>query len=332
MSKIVVVLGAGASADFGVPTLGQLFKDSQSKIYLRNNAWLTQQLHEIFWNPRGHDLSTSEESLTVEEMLTILRDWELETTIPCKLNPDDLARFRKSIYVLIYKALFEGKSSSSEHLNKLIEFCKGHFEKTTWASFNWDCIFEASYWYSSAPWGFRRSNPTLVVDIKNWYNGRASQCYLKLHGSINWWYGNGELTYLRFGSGGALERHWENYRTAAAPSMHPVILEPSYYKYSDKLYELLEPQWHVFLQSLVEADHVLVIGYSLPNADSQARCKMLTAFQANPRSLWGVIDPNPDTLTRYRRLFGESRLKVFTGGLVGFNNDFEQNFGQLFPT
>jgi hypothetical protein len=333
MSKLVVILGAGASADFGVPTLGHLFKDTQAKIYLRNNSWLATHLNEIFWKPRGHDLNTSEKSLTVEEMLTILRDWELEKAVPARLNNEELARFRKSIYVLIYKALFEGKSTKKEHLNTLIDFARKQFEQTTWASFNWDCIFESSFWYSSGPWGpGNRTNPNLAINLNGWRNGSLKHVYLKLHGSINWWFNDGKLNYFPFSNDGALQSQWETYSKDDAPTTHPVILEPSYYKYSDSLYKQLEPQWNVFLKNLVAADYILVIGYSLPNADSQARCKMLTAFQANPNSLWGVIDPNPETLDRYRRLFGQTRLQVFTGGLVGFNNKFEENFQLLFPT
>jgi integrase len=64
----------------------------------------------------------------------------------------------------------------------------------------------------------------------------------------------------------------------------------------------------------------------------QARSKMLTAFQANSNSLWGVIDPNAETVGRYRRLFGDARLQSYNGTLAGFNNDFAGNFQQLFQT
>ena len=149
--KLVVILGAGASSDFGVPTLRGIFKEVMAKYYLSKNTWLAGNLHEIFWAPRGHDLNSSEKSLTVEEMLTILRDWEKEKSVDQKLSPEDAAKFRKAIYVLIYKALFVGKSTKGMHLNDLIRFADEQFEHTTWASFNWDCIFEASFWYSSGP-------------------------------------------------------------------------------------------------------------------------------------------------------------------------------------
>lgn len=335
MSKLVVILGAGASADFGVPTLGGLFKDTHSKIYLQKNTWLLNHLEQIFWKPRGHDLRTSDESLTVEEMLTILRDWEQEKTVPPKLSTDDLARFRKEIYVLIYKALFEGKSTKSAHLNKLLDFARVQFDQVTWASFNWDCIFESSFWYSSGDWGppgqTNRRNPRLVVNLKNWNNGGSKHIYLKLHGGINWWYDNKSLCYCRFSGSGDLASKWATYASEAVPTSHPVILEPSYYKYTDSLYDLLKPQWEHFLKSLIEADYVLVIGYSLPSADSQARCKMLTAFQANLTNSWAVIDPSTEVVKHYRRLFGKTRIQSSLGTLVAFNNDFEQNFQSLFP-
>src|SRR5438067_506877 len=146
MSKIVVILGAGSSADFGVPTLAGVFKDAHARHYLtRERTGLLRMLRETFWHPRGHDLETSEQSLTIEEMLTALRDWEREPEFPEGKRPAEAESFRKRLYVLIYKAVFEGKSSRMAFLNPLIEICRRRFELATWASFNWDCMFESSF-------------------------------------------------------------------------------------------------------------------------------------------------------------------------------------------
>lgn len=336
MSKLVVILGAGASADFGVPTLSQLFKDAYAHMYLHSNQWLAQKLQEIFWSPRGHNLATSDISLTIEEMLTILRDWDSQKAVATGLAASDLEKFKKYIYILIYKALFEGKSSRGRHLNKLIEFAGKNFEQTTWASYNWDCVFESSFWYSSGPPNVSgspfgtRMNPTLAINIANWINGSPKHLYLKLHGSVNWWMINNKLTYLRFSGGGGLSEKWRKYELEENPTDHPVILEPSYYKYTDSVYDHILPQWNVFLEKLVDADYILIIGYSLPSADSEARCKMLTAFQANPKGLWGIIDPTKEVLEKYSRLFGRKRMQVYRNTLVSFNNEFEKNFAQLF--
>ncbi len=105
MSKAVVILGAGASSDFGVPTLQGMFKDKWARQYLKQDSFLAQKLDEIFWAPRGHTLESSDQSVTIEEMLTILRDWENEPN--CKECPDPnlFAEFRKRLYVLIMRAV-----------------------------------------------------------------------------------------------------------------------------------------------------------------------------------------------------------------------------------
>jgi len=120
MANAVVILGAGASADFGVPTLRSVFKDAYAQLYLSTDAVLRQRLEEIFWQPRGHTLQTSDQSLTIEEMLTILRDWEQEECLAARPDKGMLHDFRTRLYVLIYNAVFAGKSSKSAHLNPLI--------------------------------------------------------------------------------------------------------------------------------------------------------------------------------------------------------------------
>ena len=103
---------------------------------------------EIFWRPRGHDLESSDQSLNIEQMLTVLKDLEREPQVPDASRPQDVTAFRRGLLVLIELAVFEGKSTEWEHLNPLIDVARNKFDHTTWASFNWDCIFEASFWYS----------------------------------------------------------------------------------------------------------------------------------------------------------------------------------------
>src|SRR5690242_5837575 len=164
MARAVVILGAGASADFGVPTLRRIFKDPAAFVYLQQNQELHEQIQRVFWEPRGYELRTSDQSLTIEEMLTILRDWEQER---CPKPKEDFREFRRQLYVLIYKAVFEWKSSKGQHLNRLIWKCNSKLDQVTWASFNWDCVFEASFYYQSGgpgPYGGRH-NPNLVIDL-----------------------------------------------------------------------------------------------------------------------------------------------------------------------
>jgi len=166
MARAVVILGAGASADFGIPTLRNIFKDPYARRYLQSTPELLAMLNEVFWRPRGHGLESSDRSLNIEQMLTILKDWELEPQVPNEAKPKNVENFRRGLKVLIYNAVFEGKSSNGKHLNALIDICRSKFEHTTWASFNWDCIFEASFWYSQ-PLGARRNPALAIAMIRN---------------------------------------------------------------------------------------------------------------------------------------------------------------------
>ena len=330
MANAVVILGAGASVDFGVPMLRDVFKNAHARRYIERDAVLRQQLETMFWLPRGHTLDTSDQSLTIEEMLTLLQDCEREERLPKRPVTGELEDFRKRLYILIQKAVFEGKSSKPGHLNPLIEVFRKKFQRVTWASFNWDCIFEASFYYSSGPPPYSRSNPRLLIDLAGWKQGSVSQEYLKLHGSVNWWMVGGVPSYLSFGRGGALEKKWSEYETQAIADF-PMILEPSAYKYKGPVYELLGPQWQAFLERLCEAHCVLVIGYSLPDLDIQARSKILTAFQVNEGSRWAVVDTSADICGRYRRVLGQVRLEPFPTSLTGFNTDLVGNLQRAFP-
>lgn len=325
MSSFVVILGAGASADFGIPTLSTIFKDPSARQYLLGNAKLKKLLEDVFWGPRGLNVETSDQGLTIEDMLTLLRDWAQDPSLGVSLPTETLLRFRQSLYQLIFRAVFYGKSTRGRHLNPLIEILEASFDSVTWVSFNWDCVFESSYWY------VRHQNPKVVVPLNNWYNAPgAKSTFLKLHGSVGWWEINKTLTYFPFSGTGSLSKRWEAY--TAADDGRPVILEPSYYKYSDDCYKLLETQWPVCLERTTEADGVLVVGYSLPDGDARARSTLLTSFiRSKPTQIWSVLDTSQNTIDRYRRLFGTTRLGTLKSTLSGFNTDPGAYLSQMLP-
>jgi len=333
MANAVVILGAGSSADFGVPTLSTIFSDRNAQAYLKQNSALHKMLNDLFWEPRGHDLASCDQSLNVEQMLTVLKDWEREPTIPSDSKPKDLANFRRGLYVLIQKAVFEDKSSKPMHLNPLIDICDKTFDHITWASFNWDCLFESSFWYRT-PWGlgpWTRNNPELAIPVANWHSGSSKNLFLKLHGGINWWLIDDKVTYLPFSSGGPLQSKWENYDNDSTMKDRPVILEPSFYKYEDTSYKQLAPQWNAFFQRLVVADCIIVVGYSLPEMDINARSRIITAFQVNSKSKWLVVEPSEVICNLYRRLLGREHVMVLEQSLASFNNDILGHMQTAFP-
>lgn len=322
IEKAVVILGAGASAPFGVPTLRKVFQDSEAIAYLKANVALHDQLQSVFWAPRGHTLKTSHETLTVEEMLTLIRDYEKNEYDAPPLHIDDPLKFRKDLYCLIKRAVYDEKSSQSAHLNPIISLARNRFESTTWASFNWDCMFESSFYYSSGPpQPLSRHNPHLVVNIENWRDGPLNHTFLKLHGGVNWWFTD-KLRYLTFGANPELNNRWRDYEEGTTEG-HPVILEPSYYKYSDPVYDLLKIQWHAFVRALVEAQLVVIIGYSLPEADLESRRALTIGFQSNEVARFVVIDDQKWVCERYQRLLGNTRVTCVQKPLQEINADLD---------
>jgi hypothetical protein len=328
--EVVVILGAGASAGFGVPTLRQLFKDAEARKYLAKNVSIRETLEKIAWLPRGLTLEQSHLGLTVEEILTLVRDSERQDYgLPEILTRAERVEFQKGLYLLIKRAIYDGKSSEKGCLNPLLQFMRKRASHVTWASFNWDCLFESSFYYSSAAPYEQRVNPELAIPVSGWDRVQTSKhVFLKLHGGINWWYDEGKVRYLPFGRSDQLNEHWTAYETTGV-SGEPVILEPSYYKYSGAIYELLRPQWLTFASALAKADLVFVVGYSLPEPDAEARSAITLGFQANPGARWIVLDPADSVRRRYQQILGTSRLIELPGTLDEWNDDLELVVGEL---
>ncbi len=331
MSRAVIILGAGSSADFGVPTLANLFKDAHARLYLKQNPKLSALIQTLFWEPRGHTLETSDLSISIEQMLTLVKDLEKVSKLPVNVTIQDIVLLRRKLHVLIQRAVFEGKTSRPAHLNPLIYMAKKTFDHTLWASFNWDCIFESSYWYSQTWWGpGTRSNPSLVIPMDNWRQGSSQNTLVKLHGGINWWLVGNKVTYLEWTGNGNLAAKWDAYDKGTATEDRPVILEPSFYKYEDTSYRQLAPQWDRFREELAVADCILIVGYSLPEMDINARSSILTSFQANQNGKWLIIDPSPRVCELYGRLLGRRKAEIIETSLAGFNNDMQSRLQAAF--
>jgi hypothetical protein len=267
-------------------------------------------------------LETSHLTLSVEEILTLVRDYEYQAYGAPPLLREDAERFKRDLYVLIKRAVYDGKSSRGEFLNPILQFARRSFRHVTWASFNWDCIFESSFYYSSGPNTLSRNNPTVVVKLKNWKHIATNHIFLKLHGGVNWWFEDDNLYYLPFGGQPDLNERWEEYQAGTARGM-PVILEPSYYKYEDPVYAHLKEQWHYFVEALLEADVVIILGYSLPEADLEARRALSIGFQSNQRAKFIIVNHADWVCDRYKRIFGSHRATCLQTNVQGVSDQLQ---------
>lgn len=99
---------------------------------------------------------------------------------------------------------------------------------------------------------------------------------------------------------------------ANALPKRPVILSPTAYKYESSIFGLLKPQWKYFIDKLIEADDILIIGYSMPETDQLARSVIASAFQkGKANAKYFICDPSEATHDKYNHLFGSLNGRVY---------------------
>ena len=180
------------------------------------------------------------------------------------------------------------------------------------------------FYYSSGDDVRSRCNPRVKIDLKDWRNPSSNRhIFLKLHGAINWWFDGANINYLSYSANGPLNDQWESYERFENIG-EPVILEPSYHKYDSPAYMILKDQWRYFIESMVNADVAIIIGYSLPEADALARTAFSFGFQSGkPDSKWIVVNKSEDCCNNYIRLFGEEKIIIYQKGLEQLNNEID---------
>jgi NAD-dependent SIR2 family protein deacetylase len=112
---------------------------------------------------------------------------------------------------------------------------------------------------------------------------------LKLHGSINWlncpYCGR---IYVDYEEDIALNelaldcscpKCKESSMSGKSPQMHSTLITPTFLKDLNDLH--LKNIWHNALIDLIEADKIIFIGYSFPDADFEMRCLLKKAVQPN---------------------------------------------------
>lgn len=249
----------------------------------------------------------------MEEILSLLRP-QRNSRVPTQ---PDYTEMRVRFLKLVGRVLHKDRTTKEMPLNRLIEDLGVLTSSCTVATFNWDCLFEESYrWKHGSYW------PKLVIKVSGWPRLKKTNAFtlLKLHGSISWWIDQNskEISYAAPNAKtGTLESKWFSYQRSS--SEHPLMLEPSSKKYDDPNFELLQPQWDYFAKELARADICIIAGYSLPEGDEMARKWLLEANRLNTNLKWIVVDPSDETLRKYAKLLGESRLRPINSKIEEFD-------------
>ncbi|MBC8066291.1 MAG: hypothetical protein H7Y17_15785 [Chlorobia bacterium] len=314
MRKLMVILGAGASAGMGLPMLGQIFKDKEVARYLTTNAHtFLRFLEDYIWQPRGVTIHESDSSLNIEEILTLLRQWERQEVSPLSIEENRV--IQRQLLGCVPKGVYteKGSSDSGRYLNRLVEHVDSQYDEVSWASFNWDMKFEQAFWH------FMKSRmvpplnrlPRCNSALLDWDGSNPKHYLMKLHGSVSWFtFPDQRVHNKRFGARKPtpIDVAWDEYLGGGCTAV-PVIAEPSFFKHEViTAGTFLWKQWEDFNSRLATAHEILVCGYSLPDGDAKAKESCLTCVAVNPKASWTVVDPSNSVLEKFGRLVGGSRV------------------------
>jgi hypothetical protein len=153
---------------------------------------------------------------------------------------------------------------------------------------------------------------------------------LKLHGSLNW--GLRSITAdpqrsTLFPQGSSRAVYVDNRRTIVPGvgmrtrtkrgrknwHLWPLIVPPIYNKQPILGMRVLQTIWDSALQAIAKADRLVLVGYSLPDADVLAR-QMLRRAYAENRQLTSVevVNPDPGVAVKLRRVLGCEVIHLYS--------------------
>lgn len=337
MAMRVFILGAGFSCDAGYPLTNKLMVELDD--YVQNDEQGQKYKHpwELFkkWQDQQIALGGRQADICAtqnpEYILTYL-DIAIMAVHDIDENavaPEETVRFSLQQVMSRYfdSRHFRDRDTEPAHGDKYSEFFNSYIQDDdVIITFNYDTLAERfllgfGKWCPGDGYGFRPnlereslrasiSKPTSTVKI------------LKLHGSVGWhsggYFPRDEVTLTNsllvgFGLMDDTGSNWDD-------ASNPALLAPSFVKTFKhmELYNL----WSQAAQALRDAEDVVIIGYSLPEADGAA-VALVTGALRHRKTPVLVVDPTADDL--------RERYELATNGRVWIENKcFAQWAGENF--
>lgn len=346
MNKVVFILGAGASADGGAPVMAD-FLDRARDLYFRGAADLSREDFDAVFKAVGSLQQThSKSKLDIRNLESIWTAFEMAELVKAESLLDGaapLTSLRRLIVQTLcrtttpdisndFKITTRGSYGAFADLISELEFERQPSLEPAIITFNYDVLLDLALTTRkmSAWYGLEGDRP-----------GNMQQPVLKLHGSINWRTtesNDGDPTIVSADLKGIVDRlkdvhslgHYndptEIFRDLPAAlkkwnlaegihydEFDPVIVPPTWDK--GKAHAALTRVWQVAAKRLREADHIVVIGYSLPETDAFFR-NFYSVATVGPEPLQSflVYDKAPSggpVEARFRDLLGPGATDVF---------------------
>jgi hypothetical protein len=290
----VFILGSGFSASMGLPTLINLFQEIMSLREMESEKENVFDALEVLYpnfNKKGEPSSYP----PFEEFLSLVSSAKDLPFFP-KLKWDK--NWRSALRLLT--DCLDSKQIAAENSALLNEFVTNIQNGDVIITFNWDNLIERALFLQD------RSVNFLGIDSK-------SVTVLKLHGSINWFEPRKGLRLLNPSS----VLHLTN-RIVCMPDFtyynawdvlgQPPLIVPPILSKMVSVSNIFNKIWQIAFNSIIKAERVAVIGYSIPNDDLHARCLLRTSWTVRNRKKeaeselpdkYILVDPNPQVSDKY---------------------------------
>ena len=309
-------MGSGASYDAGGPLTRDFFERNRKHdegVYRRyfhgNNKY--EALAEIY-----DDWKLHHESPDIEKFFSEVATRDVYGSFVVPSTNETISPTKVRDYLVWYMSTYIHRSCSAQrnppgHYLDFVELLKKWGKRNSIITFNYDLVFDKLILdrYDAVDYGLPRANVYVKPRSLDIWSGIRM---LKLHGSLNW---------TRCDSCGRIDvfqksrAHLERRKGCTSGCRgyrNPVIVPPVRDK--ERFLGSGNPIWKKALEELQEADKVVLIGYSVPEADAAARALLAqTLGRDNPDAEVVIINSNPDALcTAEQRLGRRSSLPSAT--------------------
>ncbi len=194
-------------------------------------------------------------------------------------------------------------------------FCKQLNNSDTVITYNYDLIVEIGLWLQNK-WTFLDGYGILKKIESFQSNGigyppkkptHSSIKIYKLHGSLGWFYDeqNEDIIFGEINDSfdDYFGNYYENNRSdlCVRHDEGTTFIEPSFVKLFNR--RILLDIWAKAFQEILKADELIIIGYSLPYADSAAITFLSSSIRCSNISNLKVVNPNPMVYAKFENLF-----------------------------
>lgn len=365
--KVVYILGAGFSVEAGAPVQANILPEA-IRLYAENPQNYNNERFSIFKNFIINQLGYAEETLKdveIEDIFTPLDRCLTESSQFRGIGLDKIMEVREAVFHVIGRTIqlvLNNTQNSKQYINEFANYLTEKSSVRAGGSYrtsdpvsvistNWDILLDNSIRQSIV-----QSSHNAVVDyccyissrdetdesikpgLEKLGQGGFNVKLLKLHGSLNWLQCPRCMRlYARFSrKDGVIDyenrescRHCDTNFPEEESNHHLAsnLIMPTYIK------DLSNPQYKVIWQNagieIAEADKLVFIGYSLPNADFEMR--QLLSRMTRKNAAVEVVDYCGDQKLKnsiekhWKKFFGERELSFYFEGAKSYLASLKTN-------